>query len=362
MKRQGWIALYRNILDSAIWHSYEPYDRRSAWIWMLLQSAHEDDELFNGKGKMVLKSGEFLTSTRRMAEVWDWSNDKVLRFLALLEREKMICKQRMPRNGTLISIANWAFYQGEPNANRTQTERQPNANRTSDANRTQTEHKSNAECDTNRTPKTLMEWGFYRGEPNANRTLIDTPMDTLTKEKRETKETKEKQEKERTKERELKESKESKESKENIYISVSNETDCRFPEIDPLSQSPKPSARKWPKDLDNIVEAWNELESKGLKPVRRIDPNKTLCERVRARVRECGEDEVVSVVKSVGESSFLTGRNNKGWMATFDWAMRPNNFEKIQNGNYADKAEESQSNPMGYSAEDLAFLERYKDE
>lgn len=50
-------------------------------------------------------------------------------------------------------------------------------------------------------------------------------------------------------------------------------------------------------------------------------------------------------------SSFLKGKNDRGWSATFDWLMVVDNLEKVLDGNYNDKksnsASEAQPKPSG---------------
>lgn len=40
---------------------------------------------------------------------------------------------------------------------------------------------------------------------------------------------------------------------------------------------------------------------------------------------------------TVAASSFLTGGGASGWRASFDWIMRPQNAQKILEGNFADR-------------------------
>ena len=43
---------------------------------------------------------------------------------------------------------------------------------------------------------------------------------------------------------------------------------------------------------------------------------------------------VLHVIATAGESDFLGKANKKGWAASFDWIIRPENFEKVREGNY----------------------------
>ena len=55
---------------------------------------------------------------------------------------------------------------------------------------------------------------------------------------------------------------------------------------------------------------------------------------LKARAREYGEAALKEAVQKAVKSDFLNGKNNKGFVASFDWIMRPNNFPKVLEGNY----------------------------
>lgn len=106
----GWIILHRKILDCEIWDSNEPFTRRDAWIELLLLANHRDKSiLFNGK-PIVIERGQYLTSIRKLAEMFRWSKDKVRRYLRLLEERQMIHKE-CDKNRTLLTIVNYEVYQ-----------------------------------------------------------------------------------------------------------------------------------------------------------------------------------------------------------------------------------------------------------
>lgn len=60
---------------------------------------------------------------------------------------------------------------------------------------------------------------------------------------------------------------------------------------------------------------------------------------VLARARENGEEALNIVANKAAESDFLNGKNDRGWVATFDWLMKPNNFVKVLEGNYDNTGE-----------------------
>lgn len=118
---EGWIKLHRKILECEIWISDddEPFDRRSAWIDLLLLANHRDKQIiFDGKA-FVVKRGQYVTSVRKLASRWMWGNQKTLKFLRLLEEIGMIEKDSDSRR-TLITIVNYEVYQGCENTDRTQ--------------------------------------------------------------------------------------------------------------------------------------------------------------------------------------------------------------------------------------------------
>lgn len=55
---------------------------------------------------------------------------------------------------------------------------------------------------------------------------------------------------------------------------------------------------------------------------------------VRARVRERGKNSLVKVIENAAKSDFLNGKNDRGFIATFDWLVSPNNYIKVLEGNY----------------------------
>lgn len=108
---QGWIRVYRKLEDNVLWKNNEPFDRRSAWIDLLLMANYKDNEmLFDGK-PFVVKCGQCLTSVRKLGVKWSWSKDRVLKFLRLLESIGMITKTSTNKR-TLITIVNYEIYQG----------------------------------------------------------------------------------------------------------------------------------------------------------------------------------------------------------------------------------------------------------
>ena len=95
-----------------------------------------------------------------------------------------------------------------------------------------------------------------------------------------------------------------------------------------------------PLKLEPIVKKWNSL---GLQEIKAINPRTNRYKLLNARIKDYGIDKVLETIESVNKSSFLKGQNNRGWVITFDWLIKPNNFVKVMEGNYIDKVAEQQA-------------------
>ena len=106
----GWIKLYRRLQDCWIWLDKEPFDKRSAWVDLILTANHSDKKiLFNGE-LITVKRGQILTSVRKLSAKWKWSVNKVYRFLKLLESDEMLQKES-DKDRTLLTIVNYSIFQ-----------------------------------------------------------------------------------------------------------------------------------------------------------------------------------------------------------------------------------------------------------
>lgn len=112
MANQGWISVHREIFDNWIWKENEPFDKRSAWIDLLLSVNHEDSKvLFDGQLTTV-KRGQKITSISKLSKRWGWSRTKVKNFLEILQQDKMILLKIVPHKNTVITIVNYSKFQG----------------------------------------------------------------------------------------------------------------------------------------------------------------------------------------------------------------------------------------------------------
>lgn len=115
-------------------------------------------------------------------------------------------------------------------------------------------------------------------------------------------------------------------------------------------------------DVWRVEKEWNSLSDCGIKPIIRISPKTKRYDMLKARIRIYGIEKVLEAVKNIRTSCFLCGNNQRGWVITFDWFIRPNNFIKVLEGNYNKPSSSTQEtdqqphNSSGYSQELLDKL------
>lgn len=96
-------------------------------------------------------------------------------------------------------------------------------------------------------------------------------------------------------------------------------------------------------EVQRIINEWNTLEEFGITPVKRMTPKRE--QAVKARIRQNCVEDILEAIENIRHSSFLQGQNKNGWMVTFDWFLKPGNFAKVFEGQYADK---STNRPCSY--------------
>lgn len=91
-------------------------------------------------------------------------------------------------------------------------------------------------------------------------------------------------------------------------------------------------------EVRRCLDAWNELEEYGIKAVSKVSNTSQRYQRLVARIKEYGIEDVLKAIEKIKGSSFLQGKSNsrRAWVVTFDWFVLPNNFPKVLDGNYDD--------------------------
>jgi hypothetical protein len=125
----------------------------------------------------------------------------------------------------------------------------------------------------------------------------------------------------------------------NIY-NTSAEADDYVNFADSPSQTQKtPTAKGDRFNYQLFADYWNNhVATSGLASVREPKHwNKNRKKRLRDIVRANGDKTVLKAFDMIAESDFLSGRATD-WNATFDWTLSPGNFQKIIEGNYANRS------------------------
>lgn len=136
----GWLKLYRSILDSAVFQDAEIL---KVWIWLLCNVAFEQhDTICYGK-VITLKPGQIATGRKKIAQCTDLNENKVYRALNALKSLGNI-EIKATNKYSIITVVNWDKYQ-EENGKRTTSEQQNNNKTTTgeqQGNNRRTQHKN----------------------------------------------------------------------------------------------------------------------------------------------------------------------------------------------------------------------------
>lgn len=111
MNDQGWVCTHRKIWEHWLWKDKDPFDKRSAWIDLLMLVNHKDNKVFMNGSVIVVKRGQKITSLNKLASRWKWTRKKVTKFLETLEQDDMIILKREQGKYTTITIVNYGKYQ-----------------------------------------------------------------------------------------------------------------------------------------------------------------------------------------------------------------------------------------------------------
>ena len=123
----GWLKLYRSILDSAVFQDAEIL---KVWVWLLCNVAFEQHDTIC-YGKVInLKPGQIATGRKKIAQCTDLNENKVYRALTVLKSLGNI-EIKATNKYSIITVVNWDKYQDE-NVKRTSSEQRNNSKTTTE--------------------------------------------------------------------------------------------------------------------------------------------------------------------------------------------------------------------------------------
>ena len=92
------------------------------------------------------------------------------------------------------------------------------------------------------------------------------------------------------------------------------------------------------KDFDEIISFFNQqMKGKGIQQVAIITSERRQAFERLVSQTGVNKDTLKQAIKNAAESDFLNGKGPKGWVASFDWMMMPQNFQKVLENNYRNK-------------------------
>ena len=91
-------------------------------------------------------------------------------------------------------------------------------------------------------------------------------------------------------------------------------------------------------DFDEIISFFNQqMKGKGIQQVAIITSERRQTFERLVSQTGVNKDTLKQAIKNAAESDFLNGKGPKGWVASFDWMMMPQNFQKVLENNYRNK-------------------------
>ena len=122
----GYIKLHRCLLDNPL---FDNENLLKVWVWCLLKASHKEHEQLVGLQKVILKPGQFVFGRDKAAAELKLHPSSLYRYVKKLESSERLVIQ--PNNKfSIVTIENWAFYQGEGDQPEQQNEQQMNNKRT----------------------------------------------------------------------------------------------------------------------------------------------------------------------------------------------------------------------------------------
>ena len=311
---KGWIKIHRSIIDTADFYD-EPLCKMACWTDLIMMAEIEPQIRKSKCGDLFINRGEVAISIGKLAERWNHSIRHCRTIIGWLIKTERI-QVRTDKQLTIIKIINYDKYQCTTTTDKV-------TDKVSDKVTDKVSDKVDFDVTTN-------------DSTNYNENKLDTDKVTDKVSDKVT---------DKVSDNIIKNNKEY--IKNNIK-KISTNVDI------------KESRNQNEIDFEKLCELWNQqmIENSCTIPqIQRITDRRK--QAVLSRLREFSKDEILKVIENCARSDFLNGRNNRNFIASFDWAFLPNNFIKILEGNYNNKFENNPSYQNGLQANtDKYFLRR----
>ena len=118
--RQNWLKLNRSILESNV---FDNPRLLKVWIWCLCKASHKKHDQIVGRSVEHLKAGQFIYGRKKASEELKIPESTLNDYMKLLKTNGNI-DIKSNHKYSVVTVANWAFYQGGASANRQQNRQQ----------------------------------------------------------------------------------------------------------------------------------------------------------------------------------------------------------------------------------------------
>lgn len=278
------VLIPQNIKEHWLWSDPIKFQ----WWLLFLNIVAEDDCVIRAKGEeFPCKRGQCITTQGKLAKLWGTTTPKAQAFLRKLEQMGEV-RRNSDAKLTQITVCNlddWTEPRRDVDAVLTHR-------RNSDAILTQTtDGTSDAYAEVRRNSDAILT----QKETEKRKEKESFPPHPLYKEK---------------------ENKKEKEQEANASMSSAP--------LDDVEANI---------NFKKLVEYFNHMmDGKMIPSIKAILGKRR--QAVLARSKEYGKESIMIAIQKAAESHYLNGGTKQGFVASFDWIFRPNNFPKVLEGNY----------------------------
>lgn len=316
----NWLKLSRCI-TSMDGYLGEPFCKPMCFIDLLINATHKPIKIRTSKGEILLQRGELSYSIRYLAKRWSVSVRHCRTTLNTFVKECRI-SIRIVNGINVINIVNYNLYQGDMVDENTDTK-----------NDTTSDTITDTTTDTIGMSVIVGKSAYYNDKKSDTDITSDTITDTRNDTTSDTN------------------------NKNNINKNIINKNNLKKIST---NVDIKESRIQNEIDFEKLCEWWNKQMTENnctIPQIQRITEQRK--QVVLSRLREFSKDDIIQVIENCARSDFLNGRNNRNFIASFDWAFLHNNFIKILEGNYNNKIQNNLNIQNGLQANtDKYFLRR----
>ena len=299
---KGWIKIHRSIIDTADFYD-EPLCKMACWTDLIMMAEIEPQIRKSKCGDLFINRGEVAISIGKLAERWNHSVRHCRTIIGWLIKTERI-QVRTDKQLTIIKIINYDKYQCTTTTDKV-------IDKVTDKVSDKVSDKVTDKVDFDVTTNDSTNYNDKKSDTDkVSDKVTDKVSDNIIKN--------------------------NKEYIKNNIKKISTNVDIKESRIQNEI------------DFEKLCELWNQqmIENSCTIPqIQRITDRRK--QAVLSRLREFSKDEILKVIENCARSDFLNGRNNRNFIASFDWAFLPNNFIEILEGNYNNKFENNPSYQNG---------------